>query len=165
MMRLNPKSHRAHKRWGTLRVMTATSPEALSAAAATLEQARGINPEETGVLLILGEIALMQGDVETSEQRLAWVSQTNPRAARSFFLRAYLAWKRGEIDRAQELLQRTRKALGKEWQPQGVVSEGDVRRTMHTDITPLARFLEEWDGSLDLPKTFTPLDSHLRQFQ
>ena len=37
-------------------------------------------------------------------------------------------------------------ALGPDWTPEGMTSEGDVRAVMHADRTPLSRFWDGWDG-------------------
>jgi tetratricopeptide (TPR) repeat protein len=162
MTRLNPQSHRAFKRWGTLRAIFASTPAHLEAAQRSLERALAINPEETGALLVLGEIDLVRGRLDSAEQRLAWACRTNPRAAGGFFLRGYVAWRRGEPALARGLLEKARQALGEEWTPKGATSEGDVERRLHTDMTPLSRFWEEWDGRPDPDSAFRRLDAHLR---
>jgi tetratricopeptide (TPR) repeat protein len=162
LIRINPQSHRAHQQWGTLRALAATSGADLEEAEARLEQAHQINPEETGALMVLGEIALLRGEPDKAEQRLAAACRTNPRAAGGFFLRAYLAWKRGDQPRARALLTEARQALGKDWQPKGATSEGDVKQKQHTEGTPLSRFWETWDGAANPPDTFAPLETHLR---
>ena len=60
LTRLNPQSHRGFARLGTLRAMTARSRSDLAAAEAALDRAHRLNPEETGALLALGEVALMR---------------------------------------------------------------------------------------------------------
>lgn len=162
LIRINPQSHRAHQQWGTLRALTAASAPDLQAAEARLEQAHAINPEETGALLVLGEIALLRGDPDKAEQRLAAACRTNPRAAGGFFLRAYLVWKRGDEPRARALLAEARQALGKDWQPKGSTSEGDVKQKQHTEGTPLSRFWENWNGAADPASAFIQLDAHCR---
>ncbi|MBI2947705.1 MAG: VCBS repeat-containing protein [Verrucomicrobia bacterium] len=163
LIRLNPQSHRAHQQWGTLRALTSASAANLQSAQARLERAHAINPEETGALLVLGEIALLRGEKDKAEQRLAAACRTNPRAVGGFFLRAYLAWKRGDESRARELLTEARQALGKDWQPKGSTSEGDVTKKHHTEGTPLSRFWESWDGGANPPGAFAPLEAHLRR--
>ncbi|MGB5891288.1 MAG: FG-GAP-like repeat-containing protein, partial [Thermoanaerobaculia bacterium] len=78
MRRLSPGSHRAHKQWGVLRAMTAESDADLEAAERALARALEINQEATGSLLVLGEIALMQGDRALADERLAQATRTNP---------------------------------------------------------------------------------------
>ena len=162
LKRISPQSQRAFAQWGTLRAMSATSPADLQAAEASLARAHAINPEETGALLVLGEVALLRGDVKLADTRLADACRTNPKAAGGFFLRGYLAWKRNDHDAATKFLEDTRTALGKEWQPKGGSSEGDVKQKQHVEKTPLNLFFESWDGASDLGHSFAKLDSFLK---
>lgn len=161
LTRINPQSHRGHKQWGTLRAMSARSASDLVAAEQTLRRALAINPEETGTLLVLGEIALLRGQLGIAEQRLTLACRTNARAVGGLFLLGYLAWKRGDEAGARERLVQARRALGEKWVPTGTTSEGDVRQKMHTDQTPLSRFWERWDGS-PMFGSFAALESSLR---
>jgi tetratricopeptide (TPR) repeat protein len=162
LQRINPRSHRAFQRWGVLAAASATSRVQLNAAERSLQQALTINPEETGSLLALGEIALVKGDLRIAEQRLGLACRTNPKAAGGLFLLGYLAWKRGETSRSRALLAGAHKARGPEWKPKGSAAEGDVDRQWHTDATGLSAFWQDWDGSADPEPAFRSLDHHLR---
>lgn len=162
LKRLNAQSQRAFAQWGTLRAMSAKSPDDLQAAEESLARAHAINPEETGALLMLGEVALLRGDTKLADERLAAACRTNPKAVGGFFLRGYLAWKRGDDVSAKKLLEDTRTALGKEWQPKGATSEGDVKQKQHVEKTPLTHFWESWDGSADSGRSFDALDKSLK---
>jgi hypothetical protein len=61
LQQLNPQSHRGWQQWGVVRALFATSDAELAAAEQALQRAHGINPEETGALLVLGEVALLRG--------------------------------------------------------------------------------------------------------
>jgi len=161
LKRINPQSHRAFQQWGVLRAMFARTPADLEAAETSLERARALNPEETGALLVLGEISLLRGDTAKADERLAAACRTNPKAVGGFFLCAYLAWKRGDNAAAAHLLEQTRNALGKDWQPKGATSEGDVKQKQHVEATPLTRFWESWDGSAEPTRAFARLDERL----
>jgi tetratricopeptide (TPR) repeat protein len=161
LKRINPQSHRAFQQWGVLRAMFARTPADLEAAEASLERARALNPEETGALLVLGEISLLRGLPVKADERLAAACRTNPKAVGGFFLRAYLAWKREDNAAAAHLLEQTRNALGKDCQPKGATSEGDVKQKQHVETTPLTRFWESWDGSTEPARAFAKLDEHL----
>ncbi|MBI3417573.1 MAG: VCBS repeat-containing protein [Verrucomicrobia bacterium] len=161
LKRLNSQSQRAFAQWGTLRAMSAKSPVDLQAAEESLARAHAINPEETGALLVLGEVALLRGETKLADERLAAACRTNPKAVGGFFLRGYLAWKRGDDASAKKLLEETRTALGKEWQPKGATSEGDVKQKQHVEKTPLTHFWESWDGSTEPARSFGTLDSFL----
>jgi tetratricopeptide (TPR) repeat protein len=161
LARINPQSHRAHRQSGVLRAMSGGSEADLEAAESSLQAALAINPEETGALLALGEIALMRGDVDGADRQLTWACGSNPRAVGGFFLRGYLAWKRGDADTAVALLAQAREALGEEWVPEGMTAEGDVQRRMHDDATPLSCFWQRWDGSADPDEAFLALGRYL----
>ena len=162
LLEVSPRSHRGLKRWGTLKAMTATTEAELEAARAALERALEVNQEETGTLLVLGEIALLEGKTELAEQRFEWACRTNPRAVGGFFLRGYLAWKAGDGEAARELLVQAHEARGEDWKPEGTVAEGDVKVKQHRDETPLAHFWEAWNGEPEPPRAFAALDVHLR---
>ncbi len=163
LMEINPLSHRAYKQWGIMRAMTAESPEALEAANQALERSLEINKEETGALLVLGELALMQGDEDLALQRLEWNTSTNPRSTGGFFLQGYLAWQQGDDEAAVGFLQKTQGTRGEDWKPEGAVAEGDVGARMHKEVSPLSAYWEQWDGTLDADEAFQPLDTYLAQ--
>jgi hypothetical protein len=144
-----------------LRALAPRSPADLVAAEESLLRAQAINPEETGALLVLGEVALLRGDLKLADERLAAACRTNPKAVGGFFLRGYLAWERGDDAAAKQLLEATRTALGTDWQPHGSTSEGDVKQKQHVEKTPLARHWETWDGAAEPDRAFVPLDRFL----
>jgi enediyne biosynthesis protein E4 len=161
LTRINPRSHRGHSQWGALRAISAQSDADLAAAEASYETAYKLNPEETGALLALGEIALLRGDAAKARAHLFNACRSNPRAVGGFFLQGYLAWQRGDAAEARELLEQAREALGQEWQPKGSTSEGDVTQKWHIENSPLTRFWEEWDGRPDPATAFIHLNAHL----
>jgi tetratricopeptide (TPR) repeat protein len=158
---MNPQSHRAFQQFGKLRANFAESPAHLAEAEASLRRAREINPEETGALQLLGEVQLLSGNHSEAESSFAAICATNPRAAAAFFLRGYLAWKQERSAAAAECLKSTRVALGPEWQPKGATAEGDVTHKQHSDLSPLRRFLDEWNGAEEPSAAFGKLDQHL----
>jgi tetratricopeptide (TPR) repeat protein len=161
LLEVAPRSHRGLKRWGTLKAATAGSRAELEQAREALERALEVNQEETGTLLVLGEVALMEGEPELAEQRLEWACSTNPKAVGGFFLRGYLAWKAGDGGEARAMLRRAREALGPDWVPEGAVAEGDVQAKQHRDESPLAVFWERWDGTPEPAPAYRALDAYL----
>jgi tetratricopeptide (TPR) repeat protein len=161
LQRLNPQSHRAFQQWGCLRAAFARSDSDLAAAERALQRACALNPEETGALLVLGEIALLRGRLDECEQRLSAACRSNPKAVGGFFLRGYLAWKRGDAAQAEQLLRETRQALGKDWQPKGATSEGDVRRKQYVETSPLAPCWQRWDGRIEPAAAYAALEARL----
>jgi Flp pilus assembly protein TadD len=161
LQQLNPQSHRAWQQWGVLRTLAARNDADLVAAEQALQRAHTINPEETGALLVLGEVALLRGDLGLADERLAAATHTNPKAVGGFFLRGYLAWKRGDHARARPYLEQTRTALGPDWQPKGATSEGDVSQKQHVEKTPLTPFWDGWKGQADPAVAFALLETKL----
>lgn len=161
LQKLNPQSHRAFQQWGSLRASSAKTEADLAAAEQALQRAHSLNPEETGALLVLGEVALLRHDSKSAEERLAAATRTNPKAAGGFFLCGYLAWKRGDSAKAKALLSSTRQALGPDWQPKGATSEGDVKQKLHTDSSPLYSYWAAWNGEPDPATAYAALDARL----
>ncbi|MHC4992842.1 MAG: tetratricopeptide repeat protein, partial [Planctomycetota bacterium] len=163
LLRLEPRSHRGLRRLGVLHASVAKTRADLKEAMSLLDRALEINREETGVLLAMGEIDLILRDLDQADQHLEWACRTNPRAVSGFYLRGYVAWKRGEDETAREMLRRAREALGEEWKPEGTTAEGDVARQMHAEVTPLSAFWMTWDGEADPDRAFAALDEHLER--
>ncbi|MDH3785024.1 MAG: FG-GAP-like repeat-containing protein [Acidobacteriota bacterium] len=144
LMRINPKSHRAFKRWGTLQAIVAKSSEEIERAEEALDRAVAINPEATGARMVLAEIHIVRGDTDAARQGLRWIRTTNPTAGDALFLLSYLAWKEGDNGGARELLQDA-SGVGEEWRPEGAAAEGDVKRPhcsetrIRTGIEPMIR--------------------------
>lgn len=161
LQKLNPQSHRAWQQWGVVRATFPGSTADLAAAEAALQRAHSLNPEETGALLVLAEVALLRGDTRLADERLAAATHTNPKAIGGFFLRGYVAWKRGERATAKQFLEQTRTARGPDWQPKGATSEGDVKQKQHLESSPLASFWLQWDGQPDPAPSFAALDRRL----
>jgi Tfp pilus assembly protein PilF len=166
MSRVDPASHRARSQWGLLRAASATSMADLDAAAGALERAVQINPEETGALLGLAEINLVRGEQEQAEQRLEWVCRTNQRAVAGFFLRGFLAWKKGDRDGARKILSEALTARGPDWKPAGGTAEGDLKTAVETAQTLLSPYEQNWSGSLDdLDQVFKDLATFVETFK
>jgi enediyne biosynthesis protein E4 len=163
LQQINPQSHRAWQQWGIVRALHANSDSDLACAERALERAHSLNPEETGALLVLGEVSLMRGDVPLADQRLAAATHTNPKAAGGFFLRGYLAWRRGDTASAKTFLTQARGALGPDWQPKGATSEGEVKQKQHVELTPLTPFWSGWDGREEPAAAFAALERRLSQ--
>lgn len=159
--RLSPSSHRAFKQLGRLRAAFAKTPDDLALAEQAVLKAYSLNPEETGALLLAGEISLLRGDHQLAAERLAAACKTNPRATGGFFLQAYIAWAKGEHARATELLKQARETLGPDWQPKGTTAEGDTLRKQHTEKSPLTPFWETWDGKAEPDRAFVSLKRRL----
>jgi Tfp pilus assembly protein PilF len=161
MNRANARSHRSLAAWGRLRAVTSRNAGDLEAAEDALGRAHDLNPEETGALLMLGEVALMRGQSATAERRLRNVAQANARSTGAFFLLGYVRWKARDVTQAREYLGRARESLGPDWKPSGATAEGDVAGSTSHASTLLSRFWEGWDGSAAPARSFGPLDRYL----
>ena len=162
LIRINPQSHRGYQRKGLLLAAAATNLAQLTIAEGSVRKARSLNPEETGTLLLLGEIALMKGDTATAQQQLELACRTNPKAVGGYFLHGYLDWKRNDLASARELLRAARNARGEDWKPAGTMAEGDVRARMYTEGSILSSTWETWNGNTDPGTTYAQVDRAIR---
>ena len=161
LRRRSPRSHRAQRQWAVLKALSAEGVRDLEAAAAAARRALDINREETGALLVLGEIALLRGQPEEARRHLELACRSNPRAVGGFFLRGYLAWSDGDREESVRLLRKAQEARGPDWKPEGAVAEGDVVAQMHRIETPLSAYWQTWDGDEDPAEAFTDLADRL----
>ena len=161
LRRQNPESQRAHRQWALLKAIHATSRSDLEAAEAAALRALEVNQEETGSLLLLGEIALLRGDNTLADERLELATRTNHRAIGGFYLRGYIAWREGRTDEGVALLEAAHGARGDEWKPEGTVAEGDVGRQMHRETSPLSRYWATWDGTPNPDAAYRDLAAHV----
>jgi tetratricopeptide (TPR) repeat protein len=165
LAQINPQSHRAFQREGELVASSASSRAGLTAARTPLAEALRLNPEETGALVLLGEVDLALGDMASAEQRFSRACQANVRAADAWFLRGYIAWKRHDSRQADAMLSAARKARGADWKPSGAVLEGDVRRRMHDESGFLGVFSQTWDGAAPAGSAYSGLERYLSQIR
>jgi tetratricopeptide (TPR) repeat protein len=127
---INSASARAHSRLGDLYACPdAGAPWDLRRAEAEYARASALNREETGPLLRLGEVALLQGDLKGAAQHFTAVIATHPRSVEAHYLKGYVAWKRGDKAAAgaayRDAEAFTRAALAAA--PPAVPSEGDTK--------------------------------------
>ena len=165
LARLNPRSHRAMEREGELLAASATTRAQLKRAIPPLDAAWRLNSEETGTLLLLGEVDLGLGQYASAGQKFAHICQTNPHEAAAWFLRGYIAWKRRNTHEAAAMLAATKQALGADFKPAGAVSEGDVRQTMYGEAGFLNTFEQHWDGTESPEAAYAGLDQYLSRLR
>lgn len=165
LARINPQNHRAFQRKGELLAASASSRSQLDLARQSLEAALRLNSEETGTLVLLGQVALALGDFTAAERHFAHACQANPRAANVWFLRSYISWKQRDFQRASVMLANARNARGRDWKPAGSVLEGDVQHRMHSESGFLNVFEQQWDGSPELNRAYGQLDAYLRRLR
>ncbi len=175
LIEIEPTSARAHSQLGTLYFCVgenqALRPER---AGAEFRRAAAINREETGPLLSLGEIALVEGDLEDALYYLDAVIGSNYTSVEAHFYKGYIAWRSGAAEQALELLAaavaHARPAAPKADAP----GEGDTR----AGIAPMVRApsrcgalrtrvaeLTDLDGDVtgQVESTYRSFDGLLRQ--
>ena len=162
---INPQNHRAFQRKGELLAASASSRSELDQARQTLSTAIHLNSEETGTLVLRGEVSLAMKDFAAADEDFAHACQMNPRAVDAWFLRGFIAWKRGDSRQALEKLGSARQARGPDWKPAGSVLEGDVQRRMYSESGFLNVFERQWDGVSDPSRAYAALDGYLRRLR
>ncbi|MBT4499279.1 MAG: tetratricopeptide repeat protein [Gemmatimonadetes bacterium] len=177
LLEVNPTSSRAHIQLGTIYSCGASgAPFDLDRAEREFTLALGLNQEETGPLLKLGEIALLKGDDARARKHLSAVDRAHARSIEARYLLGYLSWKEGDLPAAQTALQHAVEFGRSAPSSPSASSEGETRggkpllATGARPRSPLAPFtaaLQEWDGtpvSLDrAEEEYRNLDEALRQ--
>ena len=131
LLEVNPVSARGHAALGAL--LASPEPAApldLDVARRHLAEAHRINVEETGPMVRLGEVLLVQGDLEAAARMLEDASHTNPRSVEAAFLAGYLRFGARDDEGARRFLARARAALADGATPpppQAAPGEGDTR--------------------------------------
>lgn len=126
LVAVNPSSARGHLALGAL--LASSDPEEpldLAAAEAHLRRAHEINGEETGPMLRLGEVLIVEGRSEEARTWLEAAARTNPKSVEAPFLLGYLSWAAGDGRGASALLGRAVRAARIDAPPKGVLGEGD----------------------------------------
>jgi tetratricopeptide (TPR) repeat protein len=125
---LEPTSARAHSQLGMLYFCTG-GDVVLEPERAVLEfrRAAAINPEETGPLLSLGEIALVRGALDTAQGYFDAVIGSNYTSVAAHFYEGYIAWKTGAPSRAAELLSEAARHTAPVTSRNDTSREGDTR--------------------------------------
>ena len=165
LLHINSQNHRAFQRKGELLAAAATSRGQLTPARQALESALKLNSEETGTLVLLGEVELARGDLAAAEVAFSRVCQANPRAANAWYFRGYAAWKHEDMHSAATLLQSAHQALGPGWKPAGAVLEGEVRQRMFSESGFLGVFEQQWSGSTNAAIAYGQLDAYLHRLR
>lgn len=160
LLDINPGSARTHSRLGDLYACPDSgAPWDLARADQELNRAAALNREETGPLLRLGEVALLRGDLGAARARFDAVIVTHPRSIEAHYLEGYVAWKRGQRDRAAQLYQSAQTLAAAPQAVQAAPSEGDTKRGMTPLVvrTPRCRIFG------DALEPYVQLDRRLQQ--
>ncbi len=109
LIRLNPASARAHIQLGTLYSCSEELNKQLyhpPKAFAHFKKAMEINPEDTGPMLQMAKMDLVNNRLKEARQKLADVVSSNFRSTEGIFLQGYLAWKDKGADEATTYLEK-----------------------------------------------------------
>jgi tetratricopeptide (TPR) repeat protein len=105
LVRAHPDSNRGFTEIGVLRSsLVPGAPFDLEKSREAFEAAFRLNPEESGSLMRLGELDVVQVRQAEAQRRLDAVRRSNPQELGAPFLLGYLAREGGDADRALELL-------------------------------------------------------------
>jgi hypothetical protein len=146
---IHPRSSRAWMQRGKLALPGgAPARDDLALARDCFEQALAINGEESGPVVQLGLVELLEERPDDAEQRFVHAARMNARDVPSRYFGGYLAWRRGDATRAQSLLDEARAvASGAAGVGHSVSGEGDTATGAALVAEPdavLHRGLERW---------------------
>jgi len=171
LLEVNPRSSRAHIQLGTIYSCGASgAPFDLDRAEREFALALGINQEETGPVLKLGEIALLKGDDTEARKHLAAVDRAHARSIEARYLLGYLSWKEDDLPAAQIALQRAIELGRSAPSSPSASSEGETRKGKpllatgtrpRSLLAPFAAALQEWDGT---PVSLDRAEEEYRKF-
>jgi tetratricopeptide (TPR) repeat protein len=138
LVEINPASARGHLALGAL-LASPDVGEAMDLAEAErhLRRAHEINGEETGAMVRLGEVLMLEGEMGEARRWLESALGTNPRSVEAAFLLGYLDWEGGDEKAALRLAQRAREAATSQAPVKGVLSEGDRKDPKFVAAPPL----------------------------
>lgn len=126
LVEVNPASARGHQALGALLASSDPGePLDLGRAEVHLRRAHGVNSEETGPMLRLGEVLIVQDRTEEAQTWLASAARTNPKSVEAEFLLGYLLWQAGDRRGAAAQLARAARAAESDAPVKGVLGEGD----------------------------------------
>ncbi|TNE63923.1 MAG: tetratricopeptide repeat protein [Bacteroidetes bacterium] len=128
LVEVNPRNSRAYLQLGSLYLSSEDFFDIEKAERACQESLR-INKEETGPLLLLGEVELIRGRLDAAAANFEAVTASNFRSTEAYFLGGYIAWKKGAAEKARTLFeQAVRYAKPVEKKAGQVEGEGDTKR-------------------------------------
>lgn len=136
----DPTSARAHAQLGTLYFCIGEGPAVHpDRARAQFERAAAINREETGHLLSLGEIALVEGHPDRARELFDAVIGSHYSSVEAHFYQGYLAWTSGAPARAAEWLAAAVRLAGPSAPAGEGAGEGDTRAGSAPMVHPPSR--------------------------
>jgi len=139
LVEVNPASARGHLALGALLASSDPGePMDLRQAEKHLRRAHEINGEETGPMVRLGEVLILEGQASEARRWLESALRTNPKSVEAAFLLGYLAWESGDDKAARRFAQQAREAATTRAPVKGVLNEGDRKDPKFIAAPPLA---------------------------
>jgi tetratricopeptide (TPR) repeat protein len=172
LVKIAPLSQNAHLQLGLVKSCpSAGAVFDLDAAERELRRAVEINLEESGALLRLAGVVLVQGHLDQASELYELANQSNFRAVEGYYVRAYVDWKNGREGPARALLQEAVRQMGQPEVVAGVPGEGDTHegdRLPPTTIDAKRLVRPFWNGldqrlagEFDLEAEFAAMESFL----
>jgi enediyne biosynthesis protein E4 len=128
LLEVNPASARAWIQTGILRAMpSAGALYDLAAARSAFERAHELNREQSRSLVLLGEVAIAQGDLDSAADVLVDAYRMNDQSVAAAYFAGYVAWKRGSPEEARRLIGLAFDASRPEVGADAPPGEGDTR--------------------------------------
>lgn len=170
LVEVNPSSSRGFSQLGSLALCRPRIPAFdLAGARAALERAHELNPEETGPVLRLGQLSLLEGDPVRAAGYFDTVTGSHRSNVEAHYLKAYSEWLGGRGDRAVVELNRILTEI--EGTPDAPVpGEGDTKTGRVLGVTDEAgcpvfsAFIESMDNA-PRPLTRTLCFAHFRDLR
>ena len=127
LAQINPQKSRAFLQLGTLYLTEEYFD--IDKAEIACNEALKNNKEETGPVLLLGEVKLIRGQLEEAAKDFQAVTTSNFKSAEAYFLDGYVSWKKGDLLKARDLFSHAVEiSLPVEKNTQKVIGEGDTKQ-------------------------------------
>ncbi len=175
LLQVNPNNSRAFQQLGSLYLSSEQLFDIDKAENACRESLQ-INKEETGPLLLLGEVKLIRGQLDDAASDFGAVTGSNFKSIEAYFLGGYIAWKKGDLTNAKNLFsQAVKYSKPLDISSDMVIGEGDTKPGKGfgnvTSKSVFRQFITELPGvqreqpEKALEKAYSSLDAFLAELQ
>ena len=176
LLEIDPNSSRAHYQLGNIYLNYENSDLInLEKAEIEFKKALDLNKEETGSLLHLGKIYLLQEKYDLAKEYFTAVIGSNYTSVEAYFLAGFIAWKRHQKEDALSLFfnaikyAKPRENLG-DVDGEGATKEGKSLQRENQNLLFYAHIeelsnLEVTNMSLELSKRYTALEAYINQMK
>ncbi len=124
----NPSSARSHMQLGRL-YLSYERPETFDIDRAKEEfmKTYEINKVITGPLMLLGHVALLQGEDDVAQNYFQSVVGSDIKNVEAYFLLGFLSWKKGNVSKSNKMFSKAISCSVPEKAIEGTLSEGDTK--------------------------------------